>query len=97
MDMRIQCRRIHEDDAGSLILPEIRKGEEDSVIILNIHTVHLQFVETVDSIRIELRIRSRLLDEPLDIILGYKEIRNHKRIIVDISSPDIEHPCNLIQ
>ena len=50
--MVVQSRRIYEYISRLPVLTEVREGEEDCVVVLDIHAVHIQFREAVHGVRI---------------------------------------------
>ena len=93
----VQGGRVYKNPHRIMFFRKVGYGKEDSVIVFHLHIIHSQFTETVQSVRIQFSVKASLSHKPFHILLRHKKIRYHKRIIVDVTSPDIQHPRNLIE
>ena len=92
--MVVQGRRVDEEGHRGLLAAEIREGKEYGIIVFHLDSVHFQFAETVQGVGI---ICHALLHKPLYIILRDKKIRNYQRVVLDVASSYVQHPCDLVQ
>ena len=95
IQMHIQCRRIRENIYRRGLSCKILETILNVIINLYLNTISQQFAETVFSFSIN---NGRiLLHKPFHKILGHKQIRYHQRIIINVRTPDIQQPGDLIK
>ena len=96
VEIVIEGRGVHEKPADVFSVHYSGKSHSDVRIILDVHSVGSQFIETVLRFVVT-RVHRPLADEPESIVPGNKEIRHHDRIVLHILSAHIQHPGNLVK
>ena len=91
----IHLRRV-QTDAVYPVQPKSCQIEVDIIVIPNGNTIGLQFFETGGGLRIRV-LESILAHIPENIVQGNEKIRDNNGSVLDVLSPHVEKPRNLIQ
>ncbi len=92
---QVQGRRVHAQ-AVHTAFAQRGKGKGHVGIVAEGYTVGLELQETVGRLRIRV-LKGVFAHKPEGVVQGYKQVRNHERVVVDIGPADVQEPGNLVQ